>query len=71
MRKGKPFIQILSKFYEFLSTQTVSAVAIKRSGSEARYEETEDQLSPRHFENTGSISFRAPDNFLGQRVFTP
>ena len=29
----------------------------KAVGSEARFEETEDQLSPRHFENTGSTSF--------------
>ena len=59
MRKGKPFINILSNFYEFLFTQIPSAVTvvIKWSGSEARSEETEDQLSPRHFENTGSTSF--------------
>ena len=57
MRKGKPFIHILTKFYEFLSSQTLSAVAIKWSGSEARFEETEDQLSPRKFESTGSNSF--------------
>ena len=57
MRKGKPFIHILSNFYEFLSTQTPSAVAIKWLGSEACFEETEDQLSPRYFVNTGSTSF--------------
>ena len=57
MKKGKPFIHILSDFHEFLSTQTPSAVAIKWPGSEARFEESEDQLSPRHFENTGSTLF--------------
>ena len=57
MRKGKPLIQIPTKFFEFLSTQTPSAVAIKWSGSEARFEGAEDQLSLRHFENTGSTSF--------------
>ena len=57
MRKSKPFIYILSNFYEFLSTQTPSAAGIKWSGSEARFEETDDQLSPRHFENTGLTSF--------------
>ena len=50
MKKGKPFIHILSDFHEFLSTQTPSAVAIKWSGSEARFEESKDQLSPRNFE---------------------
>ena len=53
MRKIKPFIHILSNFHEFLSTQTPSASAVNQSGSEARFEETNDQLSPRHFENTG------------------
>ena len=43
--------------YEFLFTQTPSAMAIKWSGSEACFEETEDQLSPGHFENTGSTLF--------------
>ena len=57
MRKLKPFIHILSKFHEFLSTLTPSAVAVNWSGSESRFEETQDQLSPRHFENTGSNLF--------------
>ena len=57
MRKVKPFIHILSNFHEFLSTQTPSAAAVNWSGSEARFEETQDQLSPRHFENTGSNLF--------------
>ena len=52
-RKVKPFIHILSNFHEFLSTPTPSAAA----GSEARFEETQDQLSPRHFENAGSNLF--------------
>ena len=57
MRKVKPFIHILSNFHEFLSNPTPSAAAVNWSGSEARFEETQDQLSPRHFENTGSNSF--------------
>ena len=57
MRKLKPFIHILSNFHEFLSTLTSSAAAVNWSGSEARSEETHDQLSPRHFENTGSNLF--------------
>ena len=57
MRKVKPFIHILSNFHEFLSTLTPSAAAVNRSGSEAHFEETQDQLSPRHFENAGSNLF--------------
>ena len=57
MRKVKPFIHILSNFHKFLSTPTPSAVAVKWSGSEASFEETQDQLSPRHFENAGSNLF--------------
>ena len=57
MRKLKPFIHILSNFPEFLSTPTPSAAAVNSSGSEALFEETQDQLSPRHFENTGSNLF--------------
>ena len=57
MRKVKPFIYILSNFHEFLPTPTPSAVAVNWSGSEARFEETQDQLSQRHFENTGSNLF--------------
>ena len=57
MRKVKPFIQILSNFHEFLSTPTPSAAAVNWSGSEARFEETQDQLLPRHFENTGPNLF--------------
>ena len=49
MRKGKPFIHILSNFHDFLSPQRPSALAKKWSGSEARFEDTENQLSPRHF----------------------
>ena len=56
-RKIKPFIPILSNFHEFLSTPTLSAAAVNRSGSEARSEETQDQLSPPHFENTCSNLF--------------
>ena len=54
MRKVKPFIHILSNCHEFMSTPTPSAAAVNCSGSESRSEETQDQLSPRHFENTGS-----------------
>ena len=54
MLKVKPFIHILSNFHEFLSTPTPPAAAVNWSGSEARFEETQDQLSPRHFTNTGS-----------------
>ena len=57
MRKLKPFIHILSNFHEFLSTPTPSAAAVNWSGSEARFEETQDQLLPRHFENSGSNLF--------------
>ena len=57
MWKLKPFIHILSNFHEFLSTLTLSAAAVNWSWSEARFEETHDQLSPRHFENTGSSLF--------------
>ena len=57
MRKGKPFIHIQLNFYGFLSTLTPSAVALKWSGSEACFEEIEDQLSPRHFENNDSTPF--------------
>ena len=57
MRKVKPFIHILSNFHEFLSTPTSSASAVNWSGSEARFKETHYQLSPRHFENTGSNLF--------------
>ena len=57
MRKLKPFIHILSNFHEFLSTPTPCAAAVNWSGSEARFEETQDQLSPRDFENTGSNLF--------------
>ena len=32
-------------------------MAVNWSGSKARFEETQDQLSPRHFENTGSNLF--------------
>ena len=57
MRKGQPFISILSNFHDFLSNQTPSAVAKKWSGSEARFEDTEDQLSPRYFQYTGLTCF--------------
>ena len=57
MRKVKPFIHILSNFHEFLSTRTPSAAAVNWSGSEARFKEIQDQLLPRHFENTGSNLF--------------
>ena len=57
MRKVKPFIRILSNFRDFLSTPTPSAAAVNWSGSEARFEETQDQLSPRYFESTGSNLF--------------
>ena len=57
MRKVKPFIHILSNFHEFLSTPTPSAAAVNWSGSEARFEEPQDQLSPRHFEHAGSNLF--------------
>ena len=57
MRKVKPFIHILSNLHEFLSTQTPSASAVNWSGSEASFEETQDQLSPRHFENTDTNLF--------------
>ena len=57
MRKVKPFIHILSNFHEFLSIPTMSAAAVNWSGSEARFEETQDQLSPRNFENTCSSLF--------------
>ena len=57
MKKVKPFIHILSNFHEFLSAPTSSAAALNWSGSEARFEETQDQLSPRDFENTGSNLF--------------
>ena len=57
MRKVKPFIHILLNFHEFLSTPTPSAAAVKWSESEAHFEETQDQLSPHHFENTGSNLF--------------
>ena len=53
----KFFIHILSNFHEFLSTPTPSAAAVNSSGSEARFGETQDQLSPRHFENTGTNLF--------------
>ena len=53
MREVKPFIHILSNFHEFLSTPTPSAAAVNWSGTEARFVETQDQLSPHHFENTG------------------
>ena len=56
-RKVKPFIHILSNFHEFLSSPTPSAVAVNWSGSEALSEETQDQLLPHHFENTGSNLF--------------
>ena len=57
MRKVKPFIHILSNFHEFLPTPTPSAAAVNRSGSEAHFGETQDQLLPRHFVNTGSNFF--------------
>ena len=50
IRKGKPFIHILSNFYEFLFTSTPSAAAIKWSVSEASFEETQEKLWLRHLE---------------------
>ena len=44
---------MLLNFHEFLSIPTPSAAAVNSSRSKARFEETQDQLSPRHFENTG------------------
>ena len=55
MRKDKPFITVCLIFMNFCPTP--SAVAMKWSGTVAPFEETEGQLSPCHFENTGSTSF--------------
>ena len=64
-RKVKPFIHILSNFHEFLSTSTPSAAEVNWSGSEARFEETKDQLSQRNFENTGlNLFFYAECSYL-------
>ena len=46
-----------NRYRSFLSTPTPSAAAVNWSGSEARFEETQDQLLPRHFENAGSNLF--------------
>ena len=39
---------------DFCQTPTLSAAAVNWSGSEAHFGETQDQLSPCHFENAGS-----------------
>ena len=59
MKKGKPLIiHMHSVNFLWISAGHLNTVCCghKWSGSEACFEETEDQLSPHHFENTGSTS---------------